>query len=170
MAVGAFGPDGEIDSRHQDVAAGEVVRVGWSDLPGEHGLTVDGARCGGRFTLESGRETDLILRITDRGCMTVVVRVHDLIDPRSATAANIYGTAPRGTRVDVTSVDDPVTGPPMSLTPDDTGWFVIDSLPGGRYRFDARRAGIVAATAEIDVATGDSVHVDLTRPASPAPD
>lgn len=70
------GPDG-IPSEVSDVIqpGGQTV-IDRTTLPGSHTLTVNGVPCSGTFSIESDRETDLVVKLTGDGCEVSTVAIH----------------------------------------------------------------------------------------------
>jgi hypothetical protein len=54
------------------IAAGEPVVVDLTTLPGIFAMRMNGTACDGRFPVQEGRMTDIIVRITLDGCATTV--------------------------------------------------------------------------------------------------
>jgi len=72
----SVGPDG-VPSQVSDVIqpGGQTV-VDRTTLPGSHTLTINGVPCAGSFSIESDRETDLVVRVTGEGCEVSTVAIH----------------------------------------------------------------------------------------------
>jgi len=169
LAVRFIGSDGELADHGEDFAVGDLIRIDRTNYPGEHGLMVNRVPCDGRFKVEAGRETDVILRITDQGCETTVARTHDEgAVVHEETTSFVIGIAPIAATIDVVSIDDPPTQEPVVVVADESGSFGLDSLAPGRYRLTVRPDGTIPSTVTIDLRPGETGFVDLTAsPSSP---
>jgi hypothetical protein len=67
---------GGVSRVYHEFALGETVLVVFSSLPGEHGLQLNGRDCDGRFTIETGVETDLLLVLGDGTCRLALIGSH----------------------------------------------------------------------------------------------
>ncbi len=73
---------GEDSSRTTTIAAGEVVDVDLTTLPGAYGMRMNGTACDGRFPVEAERVTDVVVRITANGCAMSVGAIRDAEEMR----------------------------------------------------------------------------------------
>jgi hypothetical protein len=166
LTVRFVGSDGERSAVAEAFAVGDVVRIDRTDFPGIHALTVNGVACDGPFAIEAQQETDLILRITRDGCETIVERTHDeAAVVHEEVVGRLFGRASIRAPVIVSSLDDTPRHAPVAVTADESGWFEVDGLPPGRYRVDVR-AGTATISATVELGVGESVFLDLTRPAA----
>jgi len=70
------GSDGVVSQVSDTIQPGGQAVVDRTTLPGSHALTLNDFPCSGSFTVETDRETDLVVRVTADGCETSTVRIH----------------------------------------------------------------------------------------------
>jgi hypothetical protein len=83
---------GDASGAYHDFAQGETILIVFSNLPGERGIQVNGRACEGRYTLETGVETDLLLVLGDEGCRVEVTGSH--------REGSVHSNAPTDPEVD----------------------------------------------------------------------
>ena len=69
--------DGTDSSLSTTVAAGDIVAIDLTALPGAYGIRMNGTACQGRFPVEIERQTDVVVRTGTDGCDTAVGGIHD---------------------------------------------------------------------------------------------
>lgn len=70
------GSDMEESGVSARVGPGDRIVIDGVALPGEHGLSVDGVSCVGRFPVAIDQEIDLVLHLTADGCLVSTLGTH----------------------------------------------------------------------------------------------
>lgn len=153
--------DGNVSRVKDEFQPNQRVVVDRTTPAGEHGVTVNGARCQGTFQVEAGLETDLVLQVRPEGCQTVVTVIHEPgLPSHEEVFGRVTGAGPVGARIRVVSLDDPPNATFESIA-DESGVFAIEQLSPGRYRLDASSADGFVRSIELEVWAGESTQVDL---------
>ncbi len=76
IVVRNFGQDGVESAVSDTFEPGQEVIVDGAAHPGPRGLTVNGVKCAGTFTIMGDQETDVTLRVSSETCESTTVRVH----------------------------------------------------------------------------------------------
>ncbi len=70
------GPDGQTGFQSDTVPRGQAANAHFIDLPGRHGLIVNGSPCAGSFMLETDRVTHVVVRFgRSGGCVVSTTRI-----------------------------------------------------------------------------------------------
>lgn len=165
-----IGSDGAVSGVQDEFVVGSLVVVDRPNLPGQMGVRVNSVACEGRFSIDSGFETDVILLLGVNPCRVELVGTHPVGTMEHASGtATILAQLPLGSHLTVQPIGPGILLPAQQVAADESGAATFPGLPAGHYQISVVVNGVTGTTFEIVLKPNEERVLDLSVPSASHP-